>query len=376
MFMQVGPNKQGQAWKPRAYPVPTASSRGYRWKASMLRNLRGFNNTAVTSHPATIMVPALYNCMPAECVALGWLNEIDTLVSIRHQMTAAAKITGWDVFTFHTLHNVDRFYDTTIAAVRDTWVKEGSLSNSAVQKAKRQFAHPYDYHRIPARLVENLVFQSSLLDWVGRQSADITLHLQVTGTALLSALVSTNSISFNAAVESAMKFGNRWDETLRGQANSKTDEEIGWFEFRQIRRLMEGRISMSMGVSREDLPVPDAPSRPFWYTPTLNGEAMLITTAQEAANALETLNLGSWANVPAKAIPNADQTVKGWLVSPMHPMARASRRSFSNYLLATPACVTLFLDHIASICREPLVESSSDPLQNRLRLSRMKVTGP
>jgi len=375
--MLVGGKKQEQqAWKPQAYPVPTATRRGYRWKASMLRNLRGFSGTAVTSHPATIMVPALYNFMPAECVALGWLNEIDTLVSIRQRIAAAAKITGWDVLTFHTLHNVDRFYDTTIAAVRETWVKEGSLSNATIQKTKRQFANAYDYHRIPARLVENLVFQSSLLDWIGRQSAEISMHLQVTGTALLSALVSTNSISFKAAVESALKFGNRWDETVRGQANAKTDEEIGWFEFRQVRRLLEGRASMSMGVSREDLPVPDAPARPFWYTPTLTGEPMLITTAQEAANALETMNLASWANVSAKAIPNADQTVKAWLVSPMHPMARVSRRSLSNYLLATPGCVSLFLDHIATICREPLVESSADQLQNRLRLSRMKVTGP
>ena len=342
----------------------------------MLRNLRGWNGTAVTSHPATIMVPALYNLMPAECIALGWLNEIDTLVSIRQRITAAARITGWDVFTFHTLHNVDRFYDTTIAAVRETWIKEGSLSNAVVQKTKRQFGNAYDYHRIPARLIENLVFQASLLDWVGKQSAEITLQLQVTGTALLSALVSTNSISFKAAVESAMKFGNRWDETLRGQANTKTDEEIGWFEFRQVRRLLEGRASMSMGVSHEDLPVPDAPARPFWYTPTLNGEPMLITTAQEAANALETMNLASWSNVPTKAVPNADQTVKAWLISPLHPMARVSRRSLSNYLLATPAGVTMFLDNIATICREPLVESSADQLQNRLRLSRIKVTGP
>jgi len=376
MFMQDGANKQKQAWKPRAYPVPTTNHRAYRWKASMLRNLRGWNGAAVTSHPATIMVPALYNLMPAECIALGWLNEIDTLVSIRQRITAAARITGWDVFTFHTLHNVDRFYDTTIAAVRETWIKEGSLSNAVVQKTKRQFGNAYDYHRIPARLIENLVFQASLLDWVGKQSAEITLQLQVTGTALLSALVSTNSISFKAAVESAMKFGNRWDETLRGQANTKTDEEIGWFEFRQVRRLLEGRASMSMGVSHEDLPVPDAPARPFWYTPTLNGEPMLITTAQEAANALETMNLASWSNVPTKAVPNADQTVKAWLISPLHPMARVSRRSLSNYLLATPAGVTMFLDNIATICREPLVESSADQLQNRLRLSRIKVTGP
>src|SRR5262245_59657214 len=373
--MLVCDHKPDQAWKPRAYPVPRATHRGFRWKASMLRTLQGWNGIAVSSHPATIMVPALYNFMPAECVAEGWLNEIDTLVSIRQRTACATKITGWDVFTFHTLHNADRFFDTTIAAVRETWLKEGRLSSAAIQQTKRRFGNPYDYHRISARLVENLVFQTSLLDWVGREAADIPIHLQVIGTALLSALVSTNSISFSAAVESATKFGSRWDETTRAQNNAKTEDEISRTEFRQIRRLLEGHDSISMGVSHQDLPVPEAPSRPFWYSPALNGEPMLITTAQEAANALETMNLASWSSVIPK-IPNVENHVRGWLVSPLHPMAKLSRRSLSNYLLATPPCVRLFLDHIAAICREPLVQSQAEPLQSRLRLSRMKVTGP
>jgi len=112
------------------------------------------------------MVPALFNFMPAETLAMGWLNEIDALATIRQRMTCAAKITGWDVFTFHTLHNLDHFFDTTITAVRDTWLKEGNLSPAAVLETKRRFGKPYDYFRIPARLVENLVFQSSLLDWM------------------------------------------------------------------------------------------------------------------------------------------------------------------------------------------------------------------
>jgi len=373
--MLVGEHKPELAWKPRAYPVPRATRRGFRWKASMLRTLQGWNGIAVSSYPATIMVPALYNLMPAECVAEGWLDEIDTLVNIRQRIVCATKVTGWDVFTFHTQHNADRFFDTTIAAVRETWLKEGRLSSAAIQQTRRRFGNPYDYHRISARLVENLVFQTSLLDWVVREAADISLHLQVTGTALLSALVATSSISFNAAVESATKFGSRWDETMRAQSKGKAEDEISRTQFRQIRLLLEGRESISMPVSRDELPVPEAPSRPFWYSPTVNGEPVLITTAQEAANALETMNLASWSSVLPK-MSNAEHHVRGWLVSPLHPMARLSRRSLSNYLLATPSCVRLFLDHIAAICREPLVQSQAEPLQNRLRLSRMKVTGP
>src|SRR5262245_39119109 len=124
--MPVGEHNQEQAWKPRTYPVPKATRRGFRWRASVLRTIQQWNRTAVSRQPATIMVPALFNLMPAECVALGWLNEIDSLVTIRQRMACAARITGWDVFTFHTLHNVDHFFDTTISAVRETWVKERS----------------------------------------------------------------------------------------------------------------------------------------------------------------------------------------------------------------------------------------------------------
>jgi hypothetical protein len=56
-------------------------------------------------------------------VALGWLNEIDSLSRCGRALNSAARITGWDVFTFHTLHNADHILDTTIGAVRDTWVK-------------------------------------------------------------------------------------------------------------------------------------------------------------------------------------------------------------------------------------------------------------
>jgi hypothetical protein len=324
------------------------------------------------------MVPALYNFMPAESLAMGWLNEIDALVTIRQRMICAARITGWDVFTFHTLHNADRFFDSTIRAVRDTWVKEGNLSIAALIETKRQFGKPYDYHRIHARLVENLVFQSSLLDWLSHRASTVPLRFHVIGTALLSALVSAGSVTFNAAVKSAMKFGVRWDDTLRSLGTAKTEEEIGWSRFGQIRRLMEGQSSLSLAVPREDLPEASAPSHPFWYSPTAKDEPRLITTAQEAASALETLNLASWSYSSSRAGRSADEQIRGWLISPLHPMARVCRWSMSNYLLATPDSASMFLDHIATLGRSLKVELPVETvqIQNRFRLSRIKVAGP
>jgi hypothetical protein len=376
--MVAGTQKQQQAWKPLAYPVPTPSRSGLRWKASVLRTLNKWNGASPSAYAATIMVPALYNVMPAESVAMGWLNEIDSLVTMRHRMKCAARITGWDVFTFHTLHNPDHFFDTTIGAVRETWVKEGNLSPAAVRETRRRFGKPQDYHRVHARLIENLVFQSSLLDWITWHGEEAPLRFHVIGTGLLSALVATQSIFFESAVQSAMKFGLRWDEAIRQMSNGQTEEEIGWSGFEKIRDLVQGRSDLSLSVSREDLPIPDAPLRPFWYSATVDSEPTLITTAHEAANALETMNLNSWSCVPPKAPVSTEEPVRGWLVSALHPMARVSRWSVSNYLLATPPSVKLFLENIATLGRRCRVESEvdADPIQNRLRLSRMKVTGP
>ena len=217
----------GRVWKTRTYPVPTPARQTFRWKASALRRLHRFGNSSAP-RPCTIMVPALFNFLPAETLALGWLNEIDALVSIRHRMGCAAQITGWDVLTFHTLHNLDHFYDTTITAVRDTWLKEGTLSAAAVLETKRRFAKPYDYFRIPARLVENLVFQSSLMNWIEHRTSDVPLRFHAIGTALLSALVSSGSICFSSAVTSALKFGERWETAMNGSENStKTETEVG-----------------------------------------------------------------------------------------------------------------------------------------------------
>lgn len=373
--MLVGENKQHQAWKTTTYPVPEPTRSGFRWKASMLRRFGRWSSRRVAATPATIVVPALYNLMPAENLALGWLNEIDALVPIRQRMICAAKITGWDVYTFHTLHNADHYFDTAIGAVGDTWVKEGNLSTRAHYETKRRFGKPYDYHRIHARLIENLVFQSALLDWVGNRATRVPLRFHVIGTALLSALVSSGSISFTCAVNSVLKFGARWDETLQNSGRSRTEDEAGWSQFQQVRRLIEGGSSLSLAVAREDLPAPDAPSRPFWYSATAKDEPVLITTAADAAAALESLNLSSWAYA-AKPARIENERVRGWLVSPLHPMAAQCKRSISNYLLATPGSVGLFLEHVAPVGAAPAVQISVEPIQNRFRLSRMKVTGP
>jgi hypothetical protein len=252
-------------------------------------------------------------------------------------------------------------------------LKEGSLSKDAVAETRRQFSKPYDYHRIPARLVENLVFQSSLLDWMSKHSADVPLRIHVMGTALLSALVSSGAATFESCVRSVLKFGKRWDDTVLGLSEAVGQDEIGWARFEQVRRLIEGRSSLALGVPREDVPPANAPRKPFWYSPTAKEPPVLISTARDAAAALETLNLSSWSS----AFPNADQEpVRGWLASPLHPIARACRWSVSNYLLATPDAATLFLDHIAALGRTPLIHLSAETVQNRFRLSRMKVTGP
>jgi hypothetical protein len=288
---------------------------------------------------------------------------------------AASKITGWDVFTFHTLHNADHYFDTTIGAIRDTWMKEGNLSTATHHKTKGLFGKPYDYHRIHARLVENLVFQSSLVDWVDRHASGLPLRFHVIGTALLSALVATGSISFDTAVNSALKFGTRWDESLRNLVNAGSEDEVGWARFEQVLRIIEGRSSLSLAVMPADLPKAGAPVRPFWYSPTTKDEPILITTGQEAAAALATMNISSWA-FSSKPGQSSDEPVRGWLVSPLHPMASICKWSVSNYLLATPQSVSLFLDHIATIGRAPALRPPAEPVQNRLRLSRMKVTGP
>ena len=367
--------KPDQAWKRRTYPVPTPSRKGFRWKASALRRLHRFDNGSGSARPATIMVPPLYNFMPAESVAMGWLNEIDALGTIRQRMICAANITGWDIFTFHTLHNRDHYFDTTITAVRDTWLKEGTLSPAAVLETKKQFSKPYDYFRIPARLVENLVFQSALLEWVGQRAADVPLRFHIIGTALLSALVSSRSIPFSAAVTSALEFGSRWDQTMAGIAESNRTAETGWSRFEELRRLIEGRAVTALAVPRSDLPQAAAPSKPFWYSPTVKDDPVLIATARDASAALETLNLSSWAYATPAPLGH-DEPVRGWLVSPLQPFARLCRWSVSNYLLANPASVNLFMDHIAPLGRAPVLLLAPDAPQNRFRLSRMKVTGP
>jgi hypothetical protein len=374
-------SKQLQAWTDRIYPVPTPSRSSFRWKASALRGFRRLTSGSAVE-PVTITVPALYNSMPAEAVAMGWLNEIDALQAIRQRIISAAKITGWDVFTFHTLHNCDHFFDSTISAVRDTWVNEGSLNRTAIQQSKARFGRSYDYYRVQPRLIENLVFQSSVLEWLNRRATEVPLRIHVLGTGLLSALVSTGALSFERAVETAMKIGAEWDSSLQWMAEQKapkgsnSPEELSRIQFEEVQKLLDGRSTLSLDVSPEQLPVIKdlhAPSAPFWYSRDAKSLPSLIETAADALAALETLNIKSWS----RALPKSDEaTIRGFLVSPLHAAARGCRWSVSNFLLATPSSVEMFLEHIATLGRGPIMSVEPEIAQNRFRLSRIKVTGP
>jgi hypothetical protein len=380
-FVAKSTAKPRAAWKKRIYPVPKASPSGFRWKASALRRLHRWSQGTRTPKPASIVVPALYNRFPGETIALGWLNEIDALRTIRHRTASAARKTGWDVFTFHTQHNLDEFYDSTINAVRETWTREGTLSTACVTETKRRFANIFDYHRIHPRLVENLVFQSSLMEWVTNHCEDTPIQFHAVGTALFSALVWSKSLEFDAAVTVATQVGNRWDQAIRSlaedraktSAQGKTESEIGWQHFELIQRIIDGQEQVSLSVSRKDLPKVEAPSTPFWFAPTSDEEPVLIETSRDAALAMASLNLSSWKSGEVRS---ADHTTRGWLISPLNPLARACRWSVSNYLLATPDSSLMFIRHIAALSRKPLIAPESEEVQNRLRLSRIKVTGP
>jgi hypothetical protein len=369
------------AWRKRSYPVPQPSKAVLRWKASALRGFRRWTRQAQVPDPIAIVIPALYNLLPGETVAMGWLDEIDALGTIRQRLSSASRLTGWDVFTFHTLHNLDHFYDSMIATVRDTWVREGNLSAHAVTEARRRFPNSCDYYRIEARLVENLVFQSSLMEYLTRRAKDLPMRYHVIGTALYSALVWSGSISFTAAVDSAVRVGNRWgaaigavaEERAARSGQSANERQPGWEQFQLTERLIRGREHISLAVAREDLPKPEAPVRPFWFSAAANGEPTRIETVHDAELALESLNLDSWS---CKARNVARGRIRGWLVSPLHPMARSCRWSFSNHLLATPHAMNMFLEHIATIGSGPVLVSELEADQKRLRLSRMKVTGP
>jgi len=310
-------------------------------------------------------VPALFNRLPAETFAMGWLNEIDVLHSIHQRIGFVSKKTGWDVYTFHTQHNLDRRYDCTIAAVRDTWSKERHLSVSHVAETKRRYGSAYSYHRIQPRLIENVVFQSSLMECVAARAEDTPIRFHAIGTGLYSALIRSGALTFDAALDSMMKVGARWDKAMESMAG----DEVSRFEI--VDRLVNGRERISLQVAVEDLPKVEAPSEPFWFSVSGNDEPNLLETARDVASALETLNLSSWWT-GTLLLP--DHFVSGFLTSPHHPLARRCRGSLSSYLLATPAHVVMFMEYIAGIGRAPL---RLDPdSQNRLRLSRMKVTGP
>jgi len=64
------------AWKTRAYPVPMLPAVDS-MEASALRGMQRWMNGEAITRPVTVVVPALYNYLPGESIAMGWLNEID-----------------------------------------------------------------------------------------------------------------------------------------------------------------------------------------------------------------------------------------------------------------------------------------------------------
>jgi hypothetical protein len=383
-------DNQRYAWKQQTYVVPDPSRKGFQWKASALRGLQRFNKVEVKG-PVTVVVPALYNFMPAEAVALGWLNEIDALGSIRHRIADVAKLTGWDVFTFHTRHNLDPYYASTIAAVRQTWLHEGTLNEGYIRETIRRFGAAYRYNCVPARLVENLVFQSSLMGWMSSRAGQVPFRYHVLGTGLLSALVWSGAMTFESAVNTAVRVGSRWDasimsmasEELRQRSKEVTEENIGWLYFHHVREILEGKAVVSLSATRSDIPLVEAPSRPFWFSVTANDEPVLLETTRDVQWALESMNLASWAPRIPRVLPATAADVKGWLISAQHPMAAACRWSVYNYLLATPNSALLFLDYIATMGRRAAFAPDSTSsaaegkeFQQERLLSRIKVTGP
>jgi len=373
------------AWKARTYPVPHPSRKGFQWKASALRTLQRINKAHISGRPITIVVPALFNLMPAENLALGWLNEIDALGTIRHRMSAAAKQTGWDAFTFHTLHNLDSYYASTISAVRDTWLNEGSLQRNCVVETMKRYGAPYHYNDIPARLVENLVFQSSLMDWVSTRAVDTPVSYHVVGTGLLSALVWSGALSFDAAVRVALDAGAQWHGSIARMAGAELDrkgkeksaENLGWLCFDRVRQVLEGRAVVALGATLTKRPSVEAPARPFWYSVTAADDPVKLETLHDVQWSLESLNFASWSPRAPRPLPIDAADVKGWLVSPQHLMSSNCRWTVHNYLLSTPESVSLFLDHIASLGgRVTPVLPQPQKSQERLPLSRAKVSTP
>ena len=373
--LSLGAN-QRYAWKERTYVVPTPSRKGFQWKASALSSLQRLDRRSQAGQPVTIVVPALYHCMPAEVLALGWLNEIDALATIRHRIMLAAKLIGWDAFTFHTRHNLDPYFDSAIKAVRETWLHEGALIEDAIAQTKKRFGAAYDYHRIEPRLVENLLIQSSLMDWLTARAAERPLRFHVIGTALLSGLVWSGALTTQSAIRTAVKVGMRWDgsletlaeDDLRRSGVTRSVENLGWRRFHRVRQVVEGRTKLSLAAAPEDLPrVVEAPARPFWYSATAKEEPARIETLQDVRAALQTMNLLSWSPDVPKPLVHDRITgrVRGWLVSPMHPVASACHWSVYNYLLATPAASLLFLDHIAAMGPVPPLPNSPNVFRNR-----------
>jgi len=172
-------------------------------------------------------------------------------------------------------------------------------------------------------------------------------------------------------------------EELRKNGKEVSEENIGWLYFHHVREILEGKSVVSLAATRSDIPLVEAPSRPFWFSVTAQDEPVLVETTRDVQWALESMNLASWSPRAPRVLPATAADVKGWLVSPQHPMAASCRWSVYNYLLATPNSSMLFLDYIATMGRRAAFAPESaaqapegKEFQQERLLSRIKVTGP
>jgi hypothetical protein len=201
---------------------------------------------------------------------------------------------------------------------------------------------------------------------------------------LFSALVWSGALSFENAVKVALEAGAQWEASvtriaaaeLDRKGRAKSEENLGWLCFDRVRQVLEGQSVLALGATLTNLPALEAPARPFWYSVTAADDPVRIETLRDVQWCLESLNFASWSPRLPRPLPVETADVKGWLVSPQHRTASACRWSMRNYLLATPDCVSLFLDHIASLGGRVGPLPQPEKFEKHIPLSRPKVSTP
>jgi hypothetical protein len=203
------------------------------------------------------------------------------------------------------------------------------------------------------------------------------------GTGLLSALVWSGALTFDAAVRIALDAGSQWQSSVTKMASAELDrkgveksaDNVGWLCFDRVRQVLEGEAVLALGATLKNRLKAEAPGRPFWYSVTAADDPVKVETLHDVQWSLESLNFASWSPRVPRPLPIDTADVKGWLVSPQHRMSSTCRWTVRNYLLSTPESVSLFLDHIASLGGRVVVQAPQpQKAQKQIPLSRAKVS--